>query len=185
MSKNRGGFREEIRISRKVKEAQNKMNTVMVYICKKILDEEYIFITGTDDIINAVMNISGIKIGVMEIQGKEIEIGDKTGIVEKLFMTEKDEDLKGFMDGRDVEKLIGLLIKEVDTGNSNETGISVNMVTLDDNEEFNIDNIEKLLFKVFPRDTIKKNVKEIQQNIVNMIMFDGLLDMQNKIDRKS
>lgn len=89
MNKNKGGFREGVTISKKIKEAQDKMNATISYILKKILNENYIFLTGTTKIMNVIMDTDNLEIGVIEVEGKDIEIGDKSGSIEKLFVTKK------------------------------------------------------------------------------------------------
>lgn len=81
------------------------------------------------------------------------------------------------MGGRDIEKLVGIFVKEIpDKDNS----ISITIVDLDDDEEFNSQNVGDLLFKVFPRNSVKKNIENMQQDLLNYIMLDGLIEMQNK-----
>lgn len=186
MVKNKGGFREAIAIKREMKEVETKVDSLLVYMIKKILDEEYIFITGTEDLIDTIMYNEGLKIEAVEMEGKEVEIGDKKGTVEKLFMTKKDDSLKEFMNGRSIEKLVGLVIRKHEHGreekhNREENDIKMDIIVaaIDDDREFNLKNVGNMVLKVFPRFG-RKSVERLQKDILNMIMVDGILEMQGK-----
>lgn len=178
MTKKKGGFRDSVIISRKIERAQNRMDNIMHYIFRKILDEGYIFVTGTDDIIYSILCNEDIKIGVVVVQGEELNISNKKGDTEKLFMVKKDDNLIKYMDGIDTEKLVGLITKK--TENSE---INVIVVRLSDDEEFNMHNVGNLLFEIFPRETVKKSIEKIQHDLLNFMMVDGLIEMHNKKKR--
>lgn len=179
MTKNRGGFRENFVISRNIKKTQEKMDNIMYYIFRKILCEEYIFITGTDEIIEDIISNEGMKIGVVEVEGEDLDIiSNNISKNEKLFMAKKDENLVKFMDGRNIEKLIGLMIKK------GENSEEIFVAQLDNDEKFNIENVGNLLFKIFPRQTIKRNLQKLQRDLLNAMMIDGLMELHKNNIKK-
>lgn len=180
MKENKGGFREGVTISRKVKKAKDKTDAVMAYMFKKILNENYIFIAGTSEVIEAVMCDGDLTIGVVEIEGEEIIISDENDNVEKLFMMQKDEKLVKFMDGREVKKLIGLVIKEGDSSDK----VSVNIVELDDDKEFKFENVGDLMLKIFPMYGFKKRIERTQKDLLNAVMIDGLIEISKKSKKR-
>lgn len=178
------GFREEVLLGKKIREVQYKEDSVLVYMIKKIVKEEFIFLVGNEDIIDAIAHFYNMQIGLVIVGGKDVPVGDKDGSIEKLYMMKKSDDLKEFMKGRDISKLVGLVIKykEGKKDKGKENGIDIIVASIGNDEEFNLESVCKKILKIFPRISSERRVNSLQKGLISAAILDTMIDLVGKKD---
>lgn len=190
MIKSKGGFREGITIARKIKDAQRRIDGVLSFMIHKIVEEEYIFVIGTGDVVQYMLCNDDLTIGeVVFKDGENIKLGRNGGETEILYVANKDDKLDVFLEGKtDIGKLVGLVVRENSRNERIEngkeiTGLSadINMVKLECGEELNMKNVGRILTRIFPTSgDIGKSLEKIQRDLLSAMMIDNLLEMQSK-----